>query len=95
MATLSFKEFKATLPTVFKSTGIGAFVGALPGLGPSVGAFMAYGLAKIGVYQGLEMSLEDVLNLEARNQALAGRSQDRQEGVAAFREKRGNERREY
>lgn len=43
---LSFKEFKATLPTVFKSTGIGAFVGALPGLGPSVGAFMAYGLAK-------------------------------------------------
>ena len=52
------------------------------------GPTMAYGLAKIGVYQGLEMSLEDVLNLEARNQALAGRSQDRQEGVAAFREKR-------
>ncbi|WP_445011227.1 tripartite tricarboxylate transporter permease [Vreelandella stevensii] len=45
---LSFKEFKSTLPTIFKSTGVGAFVGALPGLGPSVGSFMAYGLAKRG-----------------------------------------------
>jgi 2-(1,2-epoxy-1,2-dihydrophenyl)acetyl-CoA isomerase len=34
------------------------------------------------------MTLEDVLNMEARNQAMAGRSQDRSEGVAAFREKR-------
>ncbi|GGC95185.1 tripartite tricarboxylate transporter permease [Vreelandella lutescens] len=45
---LTFKEFKSTLPTIFKSTGVGAFVGALPGLGPSVGSFMAYGLAKRG-----------------------------------------------
>jgi putative tricarboxylic transport membrane protein len=43
---LNWEEFKGTLPTIFKSTGIGAFVGALPGLGPSVGAFMAYGFAK-------------------------------------------------
>jgi 2-(1,2-epoxy-1,2-dihydrophenyl)acetyl-CoA isomerase len=34
------------------------------------------------------MSLEDVLNMEARNQAMAARTQDRVEGVAAFREKR-------
>jgi 2-(1,2-epoxy-1,2-dihydrophenyl)acetyl-CoA isomerase len=52
------------------------------------GPTLAYGLAKAGVYQGLDMRLEDVLNMEARNQAIAGRSQDRQEGVAAFREKR-------
>ena len=45
---LSYSEFKRTLPTIFKSTGVGAFVGALPGLGPSVGSFMAYGLAKRG-----------------------------------------------
>ncbi|MBF8224156.1 MULTISPECIES: tripartite tricarboxylate transporter permease [Halomonadaceae] len=45
---LSYREFKTTLPTIFRSTGVGAFVGALPGLGPSVGAFMAYGLAKRG-----------------------------------------------
>jgi len=34
------------------------------------------------------MSLEDVLNMEARNQAMAARTPDRAEGVAAFREKR-------
>jgi enoyl-CoA hydratase/carnithine racemase len=34
------------------------------------------------------MSLEDVLNMEARNQAMASRTQDRTEGVNAFREKR-------
>jgi 2-(1,2-epoxy-1,2-dihydrophenyl)acetyl-CoA isomerase len=45
-------------------------------------------MAKSAMYQGLEMSLEDVLNLEARNQAIAGRSLDRAEGAAAFREKR-------
>jgi 2-(1,2-epoxy-1,2-dihydrophenyl)acetyl-CoA isomerase len=52
------------------------------------GPTTAYGLAKTGLYQGLQMSLEDVLNMEARNQAMAARTQDRAEGVSAFREKR-------
>ena len=52
------------------------------------GPTLAYGMAKSALYQGLEMSLEDVLNLEARNQAIAGRSMDRAEGAAAFLEKR-------
>jgi 2-(1,2-epoxy-1,2-dihydrophenyl)acetyl-CoA isomerase len=52
------------------------------------GPTLAYGLAKTGLYQGLQTSLEDVLNLEARNQAIAVRSQDGIEGIAAFREKR-------
>src|SRR5437763_16492562 len=52
------------------------------------GPTLAYGLAKTGLYQGLTMSLEDTLNMEARNQAMAARSQDRAEGAAAFREKR-------
>ena len=52
------------------------------------GPTVAYGLAKTGLYQGLGMSLEDVLNMEARNQAIAARTPDRTEGVAAFREKR-------
>jgi 2-(1,2-epoxy-1,2-dihydrophenyl)acetyl-CoA isomerase len=52
------------------------------------GPTLAHGLAKTGVYQAMNMSLEDVLNMEARNQAVAARSQDRQEGAAAFREKR-------
>ena len=52
------------------------------------GPTLAYGLVKTGLYQSLTMSLEDVLNMEARNQAMAVRSHDRTEGVAAFREKR-------
>ncbi|MGE3539201.1 MAG: enoyl-CoA hydratase/isomerase family protein [Candidatus Tectimicrobiota bacterium] len=52
------------------------------------GPTFAYGLVKTGMYQGLTMSLEDVLNMEARNQNLAARSEDRAEGAEAFREKR-------
>jgi 2-(1,2-epoxy-1,2-dihydrophenyl)acetyl-CoA isomerase len=52
------------------------------------GPTVAYGLAKTGLYQGLGMSLEEVLNMEARNQAIAVRTPDRDEGVAAFLEKR-------
>ncbi len=52
------------------------------------GPTLAHGLAKTGVYQSQNMSLEDVLNMEARNQAVASRSEDRVEGAAAFREKR-------
>ena len=52
------------------------------------GPTLAHGLAKAGIYQGMHMTLEDVLNMEARNQAIASRSQDREEGIAAFREKR-------
>ena len=52
------------------------------------GPTVAYGLAKTGLYQGLGMSLEDVLNMKARNQAIAARTPDRAEGVAAFLEKR-------
>src|SRR5262249_54106141 len=52
------------------------------------GPTVAYGLAKTGLYRALDMSLEDVLNMEARNQAIAGRTPDRAEGVGAFREKR-------
>jgi 2-(1,2-epoxy-1,2-dihydrophenyl)acetyl-CoA isomerase len=52
------------------------------------GPTIAYSLAKTGLYQGLQMSLEDVLNMEARNQAMVSRTQDRVEGVTAFREKR-------
>jgi 2-(1,2-epoxy-1,2-dihydrophenyl)acetyl-CoA isomerase len=52
------------------------------------GPTLAHGLAKVGVYQSMHMSLEDVLNMEARNQAVVARSEDRAEGAAAFREKR-------
>jgi len=52
------------------------------------GPTLAYGFAKAAVYQGANLSLENVLDLEARNQQIAGRSRDAREGVRAFLEKR-------
>ncbi len=52
------------------------------------GPTLAHGMAKLGVYQSMNMTLEDTLNMEARNQSVAGRSQDRVEGATAFQEKR-------
>ena len=49
---------------------------------------LKHGFQPVRRYQGLGMSLEDVLNMEARNQAIAVRTPDRAEGVAAFLEKR-------
>jgi len=52
------------------------------------GPTRAYGFAKAAAYQGADMSLESVLDLEARNQQIASRSQDSKEGIRAFLEKR-------
>ncbi|MBP6020464.1 MAG: tripartite tricarboxylate transporter permease [Burkholderiaceae bacterium] len=43
---LSWAEFKHVLPTIVQSSGVGVVVGIIPGLGPTVASFMAYGLAK-------------------------------------------------
>ena len=52
------------------------------------GPTLAYGFAKAAVAQGANLSLENVLDLEARNQQIAGRTLDAKEGVRAFLEKR-------
>ncbi len=43
---ISWKEYWSVFPTIIKSSGIGTFIGALPGLGSSTAAFLAYGEAK-------------------------------------------------
>lgn len=43
---ISWPELKFVMPTILRGTAVGAFIGALPGLGPSVGSFMSYGIAK-------------------------------------------------
>jgi 2-(1,2-epoxy-1,2-dihydrophenyl)acetyl-CoA isomerase len=52
------------------------------------GAPLAYRAAKAAVYEGADLSLESVLDLEARNQKIVGRSRDVREGIKAFLEKR-------
>jgi 2-(1,2-epoxy-1,2-dihydrophenyl)acetyl-CoA isomerase len=52
------------------------------------GAPLAYRAAKAAVYEGAHLPLESVLDLEARNQKIVGRSRDVREGIKAFLEKR-------
>jgi len=43
---VTLKLLGRLMPTIIRGTGVGTFVGALPGLGPSVGSFMSYGMAQ-------------------------------------------------
>ncbi len=43
---LTFAEYKSCWKEMAIGTGIGSFVGILPGLGATVGAFLSYGVAK-------------------------------------------------
>ncbi len=52
------------------------------------GPTLAYGFAKEAVYAGANLTFDSLLDLEARNQKVAGRSDDAREGVRAFRDKR-------
>jgi len=52
------------------------------------GATVAFGIAKKIINKGLSMDLSSVLECEALGQTIAGTTQDAQEGVMAFLEKR-------
>ncbi len=43
---LSWKEFRPSIPTIFKGSFIGVVLGAIPGIGPSAAAFFSYSEAK-------------------------------------------------
>jgi len=74
---ISFKEFRAVFATILKSSGIGTFIGALPGLGSSSAAFMAYGEAKRTSKKPEEYgkgSVEGIAAAESANNAVCGSS---------------------
>jgi 2-(1,2-epoxy-1,2-dihydrophenyl)acetyl-CoA isomerase len=52
------------------------------------GPTLAYGFAKAAVYQSANLTFESLLDLDARNQRIAGRSADAREGIRAFRDRR-------
>jgi 2-(1,2-epoxy-1,2-dihydrophenyl)acetyl-CoA isomerase len=54
----------------------------------AAGPTVAYGLMRAGIATSLEMSQAESLALEARNQRIAGRTNDHAEGVSAFLAKR-------
>ena len=55
------------------------------------GPTLAYGFAKHAVQASAHLPLENLLDLEARNQQVAARSDDAREGIKAFLEKRDPE----
>lgn len=74
---VSLAEFRSVLGTILKSSGIGTIVGALPGLGSSAAAFMAYGEAKRSSKTPEEFgkgSLKGIAAAESANNAVCGSS---------------------
>lgn len=72
---VSFKEVKKCGRTIFKSSLIGSFLGAMPGLGATPAAFLAYGEAKRTSKKPEEFgkgSLEGIAAPEAANNATCG-----------------------
>ncbi len=72
---MSWKEFKESLRSMFRSSAIGAFVGALPGLGSGTAAFLSYGFAARGSKNRKNFGkgvLEGVAAAESGNNAVCG-----------------------
>ena len=71
---LTFKEYKSCWKEMAIGTGVGTFVGILPGLGATVGAFLSYGLARqMSPEKRLGSGrLEGVAAAESGNNATAG-----------------------
>ena len=72
---VSWAEFKACLPTIVKSSSIGTMIGAMPGLGATIAAFLAYGEAKRSSKKPEEFgrgSLEGIAAAESANNAVSG-----------------------
>ncbi|MEZ2625071.1 tripartite tricarboxylate transporter permease [Paenalcaligenes hominis] len=74
---LNAKEYWSIFPTILKSTGIGTIIGALPGLGSSAAAFIAYGEAKRTAKKPEEFgkgSIAGVAAAESAGNAVCGSS---------------------
>ncbi|MCK5672212.1 MAG: tripartite tricarboxylate transporter permease [Spirochaetales bacterium] len=72
---VSWKEFKANIVTIIRSTLIGIGIGALPGSGSAISAFVSYGAAKNASKHPEQFgkgSLEGVFAAETGNNAVTG-----------------------
>lgn len=72
---LTFAEFKRAIPLLIRSSLIGSFIGAMPGLGASPAAFMAYSEARRTSKNPEKFgngAVEGVMAPEAANNAVTG-----------------------
>jgi len=72
---VSWQEFKGNIKTIIRSTLIGLGIGALPGSGSAIAAFVSYGAAKNASKKPEEFgkgSLEGVFAAETGNNAVCG-----------------------
>lgn len=70
---ISFAMLKTLMPTIVRSTGIGVFLGALPGLGAEISCWIAYGVASKRSKKPEEYgkgSIEGVAAAESGNNAV-------------------------
>ena len=75
--SLTRKEIVRCLPHIFKSSLIGSFIGAIPGAGAAIAAFMSYNEAKRSAKNPEEFgkgALEGIAAPEAGNNAVTGSS---------------------
>jgi putative tricarboxylic transport membrane protein len=73
--TVSFREFKGVIRTLIRSSLIGTGIGALPGCGPTIAAFVGYGVAKRTSPNSKKFgtgALEGIAAAEAANNAVVG-----------------------
>ena len=72
---VSWLEFRGCIPVLFRSSMLGTIIGAMPGLGATVAAFIAYGEARRTSKKPEEFgkgSLEGIAAPEAANNAVSG-----------------------
>jgi putative tricarboxylic transport membrane protein len=72
---VSWKEFKGCLKTIFRGAALGTGLGAIPGLGSTITAFLNYGMAKRASKHPERFGhgeLEGVAAAEAGNSAVVG-----------------------
>jgi len=72
---VTWEEFKIVFPTMLRSAPLGIFIGAIPGIGSSIAAFLAYGMAK-NMSKTPEMfgkgAIEGVAAAESANNGVCG-----------------------
>lgn len=72
---LSWKEMRSCLPSVARGTAVGTFLGAIPGIGSTITAFLNYGLARKASKHPETFghgAIEGVAAAEAGNSAVCG-----------------------